>query len=248
MARRITKIYGATLLVAAAVLLVISFLMYLDPVQQKYNQWLVFLKDFEYQITTLQDKWMIVIVLFLLFLLRSLLPFYPQSIVLVISGVVFHPLTAFLINMIGIGGTMALRYYTGTEMGEGYTLKILRKYPGFDAVLRKNGLSNAVLLFLFRLFPGVPVSSVSQIYGSLDFPFVKYMLISIGGIAPRILTYSFIGRSATDPLSPSFLAPIIVLLMLSGTSLLGFHLIIALAMRLQNALSRKKELPDSSSQ
>ena len=47
------------------------------------------------------------------------------------------------VHMIGIGGTMALRYYTGTEMGEGYTLKILRKYPGFDAVLRKNGLSNA---------------------------------------------------------------------------------------------------------
>lgn len=247
LAKRITKVYGATLLFAAAVLLVISFLMYLEPVQDKYSQWLVFLEDIEYRITTLQDKWMIVIVLFLLFLLRSLLPFYPQSIVLVISGVVFHPFIAFLINMIGIGGTMALRYYTGVEMGEGYTLKLLRKYPGFDAVLRKNGLSNAVLLFLFRLFPGVPVSSVSQIYGSLDFPFAKYMLISLGGIAPRILTYSFIGRSATDPLSPSFLAPIIVLLTLSGISLLGFNLIIAVAFRLQNLLSEKKEQHKSAS-
>lgn len=247
MARRITKVYGATLLVAAAVLLVISFLMHLDPIQQKYNEWLVFLKDFEYQITTLQDKWMIVIVIFLLFLLRSLLAFYPQSIVLVISGVVFNSWAAFLINMGGMAFGIALRYYTGKEMGEGYALKLLRKYPGFDTVLERNGLRNSVLLFLSRLFPGVPVNSVSQIYGSLCFPFAKYMIISLCGIAPRILAYSFIGRSATDPLSPSFLAPIIVLLMLSGTSLMGFHLIIALAMRLQNILSQKKELSDSSS-
>lgn len=248
LAKRITKVYGATLLVAAAVLLVISFLMYLEPVQEKYAQWLVFMDDLEYRITTLQDRWMIVIVLFLLFLLRCLLPFYPQSVVLVISGVVFSPWISFLINMVGMGMGIALRYYTGQEMGEGYSLRLLRKYPGFNAALKTNGLSNAVLLFLFRLFPGVPIPSISQIYGSLHFPFSKYMFISMCGIAPRMLTYSFIGRSVTDPLSPSFLAPIIVLLMLSGTSLMGSHLIIALAIRLQTAFTKRKKLSDSSSQ
>ncbi len=239
-AGRITKAYGITLLVVAAVLLIVSFLMYLEPVQQKYAQWLVYLDDFEYQITTLQDKWMIVIVLFLLFLVRCLLPFYPQSVILVISGVVFDAWTAFFINMCGMAMGIALRYYTGKEMGEGYALKLLRKYPIFDTVLEKNGLSNSVLLFLFRLFPGVAPNSVSQIYGSLHFPFKKYMVISLCGITPKMLTYSFIGRSVTDPLSPSFLAPIIVLLTLSGISLLGFHAIIALIAHLQELLTAKK--------
>ena len=242
-AGRITTAYGITLLVVAAVLLIVSFLMYLEPVQEKYAQWLVYLEDFEYQITTLQDRWMIVIVLFLLFLVRCLLPFYPQSVILVISGVVFNAWTAFFINMCGMALGIALRYYTGKEMGEGYTLKLLRKYPIFDTILEKNGLSNSVLLFLFRLFPGVPPNSVSQIYGSMYFPFKKYMLISLAGISPRILTYSFIGRSATDPLSPSFLAPIIVLLTLSGISLLGFHAIISLTVHLQEMIASRKAPP-----
>ena len=241
-ARRFTKAYGITLLVIAAVLLIISFLMYLDPVQEKYAQWLVYLDDFEYQITTLQDKWMIVIVLFLLFLIRCLIAFYPQSVILVISGVVFNAWTAFFINMCGMALGIALRYYTGREMGEGYALKLLRKYPIFDAILEKNGLSNTVLLFLFRLFPGVPTHTVSQIYGSMKFPFAKYMILSLIGIAPRMLTYSFIGRSATDPLSPSFLAPIIVLLTLSGIALLGSHAILSLASTLQGRFGKRKKI------
>lgn len=243
-ARQITKAYGITLLVIAAVLLVVSFLMYLEPVQEKYAQWLTYLDDFEYQITTLKDKWMIVIVLFLLFLVRCIIAFYPLSVVLVISGVVFPSWLAFLINMGGMALGMGIRYYTGKEMGEGYTLKLLRKYPIFDAILEKNGLSNAVLLFLFRLFPGVPPNSVSQIYGSLHFPLKKYFVISLLGIAPRMLMYSFIGRSVTDPLSPSFLAPIIVLLTLSGISLLGFHAIIAVSVHVQELITAKKNPPE----
>lgn len=217
--------------------------MHLEPVQAKYAQWLTYLDDFEYQITTLEDKWMIVIVLFLLFLVRCILPFYPLSVILVISGVVFPSWIAFLINMGGMALGMGIRFYTGKEMGEGYTLKLLRKYPIFDVILEKNGLSNSVLLFLFRLFPGVPPNSVSQIYGSLEFPVKKYFLISLAGIAPRMLMYSFIGRSVTDPLSPSFLAPIIVLLTLSGISLLGFHAIIALSVHLQEFITKKKVPP-----
>lgn len=243
-ARRITKAYGITLLVVAAVLLIISFLMHLEPVQVKYAQWLTYLDDFEYQIATLENKGTILVVLFLLFLVRCLIAFYPLSVILVISGVVFNSWGAFFINMGGMALGIAIRYYTGKEMGEGYTLRLLRKYPIFDAILEKNGLSNAVLLFLFRLFPGVPPNSVSQIYGSLQFPFKKYMLISLAGIAPRILTYSFIGKSVTDPLSPSFLAPIIVLLTLSGISLLGFHAIIALAVHTQEIITAKKKPPE----
>lgn len=242
-ARRITKAYGITLLVVAAVLIIISFLMHLDPIQAKYAQWLTYLDDFEYQITTLQDKWMIIIVLFLLFLVRCILAFYPLSVILVISGVVFPSWLAFFINMGGMALGMGIRYYTGKEMGEGYTLKLLRKYPIFDVILEKNGLSNSVLLFLFRLLPGVPPNSVSQIYGSLKFPVKKYFLISLAGIAPRMLMYSFIGRSVTDPLSPSFLAPIIVLLTLSGISLLGFHAIIALSVHLQTFITSKRKPP-----
>lgn len=243
-ARQITKAYGITLLVVAAVLLIVSFLMHLEPVQAKYTQWLTYLEDFEYQIATLENRGTILVVLFLLFLVRCLVAFYPLSVVLVISGVVFNPWLAFFINMGGMALGMAIRYYTGKEMGEGYTLKLLRKYPIFDVILEKNGLSNAVLLFLFRLFPGVPPNSVSQIYGSLNFSYPKYMLISLAGIAPRILMYSFIGRSVTDPLSPSFLAPIIVLLTLSGITLLGFHAIIALAVHTQEIITAKKKPPE----
>ena len=72
------------------------------------------------------------------------------------------------------------------------------------------------LLFALRLVPFCPLNTFSHLYGTFEYPFAQYMLLSSAAMAPRLLTYSFIGYSVYDPLSSSFIIPMVVLLVLSG--------------------------------
>jgi uncharacterized membrane protein YdjX (TVP38/TMEM64 family) len=47
-----------------------------------------------------------------------------------------------------------------------------------------------------------------------------YCLFSVLGFLPRIITWSIIGVNITDPFSVKFMAPIIILLIISGISVL----------------------------
>ena len=87
-------------------------------------------------------------------------------------------------------------------------------------ILEAKGALSPVLLFVFRLVPSFPINTISQLYGSMEYTYWKYILISLAGFAPKLLSYSFIGRNVYDPLSWSFILPIVVLLVLSGLSIL----------------------------
>jgi hypothetical protein len=49
------------------------------------------------------------------------------------------------------------------------------------------------------------------------------ILFSLIGFLPRLLSFTFVGRNVYDPLSSEFLVPIMILLFLSGVSLLSVN-------------------------
>lgn len=91
--------------------------------------------------------------------------------------------------------------------------------------MEKSGGVNMWMLLALRLVPGFPISGVSKVYGSMKFPYWKFILLSSVGFAPKLISYTFIGTNVYDPLSPAFLVPIITLLIISGISLLSINLI-----------------------
>ena len=120
---------GITCFIGAAVLAVLFNVMRVNTIQEKYAQYLVFLSDFEASVEALENKWLIIIVIFLLFILRSLSEVIPYAIIYMTTAMVFPPRQSFLINLVGMVFTAAFRYYTGIQMGEGYLNKILKKNP-----------------------------------------------------------------------------------------------------------------------
>ena len=71
------------------------------------------------------------------------------------------------------------------------------------------------------------MNTISQVYGAMQFDLPRYLVISMLGFWPKILSYSFIGRHVYDPFSMAFILPIVLLLAVSGISLLAVNRVLA---------------------
>lgn len=212
----------------AAVLTVILMALQIDPIREKYDEYLYILQDFEMRVAALKSRWLILIVILLLFLLRSLSMMYPYPMIFIITAMVFPPVQSFIINLVGMAFTFAFRYYTGYEMGEGTINFALKKYPAVLEAMEEDGKVNPIILLAFRMVPSVPINTISHFYGSIEYSFSRFMLLSLGAYVPKLISYSFIGNNVYDPFSADFFVPIIVLCAFTGICLLilrGFLLV-----------------------
>ncbi len=236
---RILLVSAVISFVVAVALIVILCLLQIDSVKEKYDEYLYILQDFELRVAALQSRGLILIVILLLFLLRSLSMMYPYPMVFIITAMVFPPYQSFFINLLGMALTFAFRYYTGYEMGEGTINFALRKYPAVLDAMDEDGKGNPLILLALRMVPSLPINTISHFYGSLEYSFPRYMLISVGAYIPKLISYSFIGNNVYDPFSADFFVPMIVLLIFTGICLLVLRTFLGLSVKIR-FLSKEK--------
>ncbi len=242
---RLFQALGILSFIGAAALLTLVICMHIPSVRERYDQYLVMLARFEHQVASLNNRWLIVIVIFLLYLLRSLSAIYPYPAVHIMTAMVFSPVHSFLINFVGMAFTVAFRFFTGVQMGEGFWNNVLKKYPTTQALFRVDARHNPLVLFALRLVPVFPFNTVSHLYGSFEYPFVKYMLISMAALTPRLVSYSFIGNNVYDPLSSSFFVPLTFLLILTGISFFVIRGVFKLSLRISGE-TKPEDRPNES--
>ena len=239
---RLFRTLGVFSFIVAAALLAIVIIMQIDSVQEKYRQYLDILRNFENVVAALGNRWLIIIVIFLMYILRSLTPIYPYPALYIITGMVFDPLPALVIDTLGMAFTVAFRYYTGIQMGEGWMNKVLHRHPAINTAFTTEGKSDPWVLFALRFVPIFPFNTVSQLYGSFEYPFVKYFVISMVAYSYKLISYTFIGNNVYDPLSGRFYIPLIVLFVLSGVSFFLMQAIMGLTFRFskKNKIAKMK--------
>ncbi|MBR3767835.1 MAG: VTT domain-containing protein [Clostridia bacterium] len=225
----------------AVVLIVILCLLQIDAIKEKYDEYLYILQDFEIRVAALRSRWLIFIVIFLLFLLRSLSMMYPYPMIFIITAMVFPPYQSFFINLAGMAFTFAFRYYTGYEMGEGTINFALKKYPAVMSAMEEDGKGNPIILLALRMVPSLPINTISHFYGSLEYSFPKYMLLSLGAYVPKLISYSFIGNNVYDPFSADFFVPMIVLLVFTGICLLVLRAFLQVSAKIKNNDKSKQQ-------
>ena len=228
---RLFRLLGVVSFIVAAALLVIVIIMQIDRVQARYQQYLDILRDFEHVVAQLGNRWLIIIVIFLLYILRSLTPIYPYPALYIITAMVFPARYALLIDAAGMAFTFAFRYYTGIQMGESWMNRALQRHPAINTAFTTEGKSDPWVLFALRYVPIFPLNTVSQLYGAFEYPFLKYFIISMVAYVPKLISYTYIGNNVYDPLSGRFYIPLIVLFVLSGTSFFLMQAILGLTFR-----------------
>ena len=90
-----------------------------------------------------------------------------------------------------------------------------------DCEVEQDGSGNPWLLVMLCVIPGIPVNTVSSLYGSMNFGYRKFLLLSTLGFLPRLVSYTIVGRNAFDPLSIGFLLPLTIICILSAITLLS---------------------------
>ncbi|MEG1835275.1 MAG: VTT domain-containing protein [Oscillospiraceae bacterium] len=237
--RRLLNILACASLIIGIALLVLTFLMKTEAVAEHYAELLEKLAHFEQTVASIPNKGLLIIVIMLIYLMKTIIPI-PISAVCVIAGMVFPTTYAVAINIAGFIILITIKYVWGKHLGGGAVHKILVNNETVKTLMNGNSKGVGWLLFVFRLVPSFPVNTISQLYGAMDCEIYNYIWISVLGFLPKIISYSIIGRNVYDPFSFAFMLPIVILLMISGISMLGVNIFLDIYNKNKNKENNKK--------
>lgn len=160
---------GIALLISAAAVSVVVYLLRYDQLWLWYKVYQEKLLEAEQFIQSLGISWKFVLAMLIVFLVRTFIPFLAVSAICVLTGAVLPSYWALIVNFLGIIIMMSIKYFEGMKFGSGNAWKIISKNERARKIIESSGKVNKALLFALRLIPGFPLGSVSRIYGSLRF-------------------------------------------------------------------------------
>lgn len=213
---------GVVMIIVGFALLALTLLMQIQQFSVRYDEFLQMLSDFEDAVVSIPNKGLIIIAILLIYVAKALVPI-PTSAVCVIAGMVFPTPIAVMINIAGFLGLTTVKYAWGKHLGSGIIYKLLCRYENIQRVLESNTSAKDVLLVGFRVVPVVPINTISQIYGAMDFSFVRYLILSIIGFLPRIISYAMVGHHVYNPFSLAFMLPLVIMFELSGVAIIAVN-------------------------
>ena len=213
---------GFILIALACFALLLS--LRVDGLWDWYSYYQQILQEAEDYIRAIEPRWLFVAAMLAVFTLRSFAPLFALSTLCLMSGVMLPAFLSLPLNITGLGITFSLKYYLGCRRGGGRAWRFVATNTPVRKLLERDGVRNPWLLLAFRLV-GFPANSVSRVYGAMHYPYRNYILLSLLGFAPRLFSYTSIGKNMFDPLSAAFLTPLILILLVSGLSLLFINTI-----------------------
>lgn len=223
--RKIIRVSSYGCFICAVILMVITIVMTLPPVQKSLahlDAWFVNLELFIAQ----YESFVAFFLLMFLFVFKSFIPVIPFSVLFIASGMVFNEFVAFLINIFGFLLLCAVKFFWGREKGGGKVHSLANRSQWLFSFMDFGGKGNKWMLALMRFVPVFPVNTVSRAYGATEMKVTKYLKYSFIGFLPRLILWSAIGFNIFDPFTVQFMAPIIILLVLSGISLLILNVLL----------------------
>ncbi len=119
----------------------------------------------------------------------------PAMLIYLSVGMAFDTGTALFISLCGIALEVTATYWLGRVLGGDYVTKFLGKVKGGDKVLGMKDKSKFSTVFVTRLV-GLPIDFSSLLFGSMKLPFFRYMILSVVGIAPRVILFTLLGEGA----------------------------------------------------
>lgn len=134
----------------------------------------------------------------------------PASLLSILAGNVFGPMHAFLLSMIGCFFSASLAFWFAHILGKPFVDKILRgKAFKLDNGIEKHGFLIMLLMRLAFVFPYDPLSYAA---GLTKMKYTDFILGTMLGIIPEMLSYSFMGKHLNKPFSIKMLLPIAAIL------------------------------------
>jgi len=172
---------------------------------------------------TPRNPYLAVLFLMVLFAVKSLIVILPIPVLYVLTGIMFDPLKAIGINILGAAVCTAVPYFIGSYSGNEAAEGLARKYPMIKQLGRFKGRNELFFSFYVRAIGFLPCDIVSLILGSMRVEFKKYMAGTIAGMLPGLIASTLIGDSINNPASPQFILSCIATVLIALASTLVYR-------------------------
>jgi len=205
----------------------------LTKAQNYYIKFMTFVKKMEKMILDLPYKPLIALALLALFFVKSFVSIVPVTFTYMLTALVFPMWLAVIINIGGVSILFAVKYWKGRRKESNSLRKLIAKIEPLEKIIadsdKGDGSGNTKLLVGARLIPSVPVNPVSQLYGHMQYPFRKFLILSNVGYLYKIIAFTAVGSNIDDPFSAAFIGPIIFMLIFTGVGIIIFNAIMSYA-------------------
>ncbi|MCY6369505.1 TVP38/TMEM64 family protein [Clostridium ganghwense] len=133
------------------------------------------------------------ILFFIILSVLRICVFIPGTVFMILSGILFNPITAFLLSMTAMIIDQTIIYLLANIFSNSkLQSKFTNKYPYIVPLLKQYGYK---FLSIGIICPISPTDVVCFLSASLKLNYFKYILVVIISNTPLILLYSFIGNS-----------------------------------------------------
>ncbi|AKA70991.1 TVP38/TMEM64 family protein [Clostridium scatologenes] len=153
----------------------------------------------------------------LLYSLKPVALIVPVSLLSIVAGNVFGPYKALLLSMIGCFTSGTLAFFLARFLGRSFVDKLLKgKAMKLDSSIEKHGTEIMCIMRLSFIFPYDPLSYAA---GLTKMKYRSFILGTMIGVFPEMVSYSFIGKSLEHPFSIKFFIPIIFIVVVAVIAL-----------------------------
>lgn len=147
----------------------------------------------EQELSKIDNTGALIAVALLMYFVKGLIFILPASVLYMGIGTILPPLVALGVNMLGIAIEVTATYLLGVFLGGELVNKILSKNKAGQKILAIDLQNKKSIIFTTRLLPVFPIDLLSLFYGASKSKFPLYFILSVLGIAPRIILFTIIG-------------------------------------------------------
>lgn len=153
------------------------------------------------------------VIFIIIYSLKPILLVVPTNLLSILAGNIFGPQKALLMSMIGCFTSGTVAFFLARFLGKSFVDKFLKgKAMKLDSSIEKHGFKIMLLMRLAVVFPYDPLSYAA---GLTKMKYRDFILGTLIGIFPEMVTYSLMGKNMEHPFSHKFIAPIVIVIILA---------------------------------
>lgn len=157
------------------------------------------------------------LVFIIIYSIKPIMLIIPTAIISILAAMIFKPYYALFLSMIGCFGSATLAFFLSRYLGRPFVDRIIKgKVVNLDRGIEKYAFKVILLMRLAVIFPYDPLSYAA---GLSKMKYRDFILGTLIGVFPEMVSYCLIGKGLRNSFSPGILIPIIVAIIIAAVAL-----------------------------